>query len=273
MTRYTDDDADERRLQAEIDEELAALGRARAIAVAEIARLTAEQATLGCHPNHICYLYGGTYASRGMTAVNILPLTGFYRLPVGEALDRLTSVVTSDGQGDDLLAAVRTVCMSDYGLERAGFDWLTDQGLTNGKTVDRYWITKPKLGLGQPARLHGLTRKQHHGHRGLYALTLDDLRDRFGRAGDGAQGRTYGELMPSIIDARARYDEDGRRFAAHQRATDRRDWRGKPPLRAQGFLALRTAAARDLGMPASRTRGDAADWLDGNGANVRFRED
>ncbi|MGI4733030.1 MAG: hypothetical protein ACRYFW_14980 [Janthinobacterium lividum] len=288
MTLDLHDDGE--RLRAAVEEQLDLLWRARAIAVAGIGRLAAEQAAVGYHPNHLGYLFGGDYASRGMGAAHMLPLVGWHRLPFETAIDRLKEAGVDHAADGDLLTAVRIACETDQELEAAGFAWLGEVGLLKHGAVDRYWLKKPTLGLGQPARMHGLVREHHDGHRGLYALDLADLRARFSDAAAGAPDTSYGGLLGSVVatggpvlaalgtaamhqDAEARYEADALSFAAHQRSTARRDWRGKPSLSAQGHLARRTADARDLALPTERTRGAAADWLDANGANVRFRED
>lgn len=287
MSFLHDDDGDADRLRSAIGEQLELLGRASAIATAEIGRLAGEQAALGCHPNHLGYLYGGDFAGRGMGTAHILPLAGWHRLPFEEAIDRLAQAGADDG---DLLAALRTVCERDQALEAAGFAWLGELGLLKRGAVDGYWLKRSTLALGQPARLHGLVREHHDGHRGLYALDPADLRDRFAAVAAGALDTSYAGLLRSVIDAggpvlaalgtaavhqdaKRRYHADGRSFAAHQSASTQRDWRGKPALSAQGHLARRTADARGVDLPAERTRGAAADWLDSAGANVRFRGD
>lgn len=282
--------AEGERLRAAIDQQIELLGRTRAIAVAEIARLTAQQAALSYHPNHLGYLYGGDYASRGMGAAHILPLAGLHRLPFKEAIDRLEQTVAADIDNSDLLVAVRVACETDQALEDVGYAWLGEVGLLKRGAIDRYWLKKPTLGLGQPARMHGLVREHHDGHRGLYALQLAEVRERFGDATADAPDTSYGGLLGHVIerggatlaalgaaamlqDAKARYEADCRSFARHQRATERREWRGKPALSTQGHLARRTADARSVDLPAERNRGGAADWLDEIGANIRFREE
>ena len=284
----TNDHDDGSRLLHAVDEQLELLRRAQAIAVADIARLAGTQKALGYHPNHLGYMFGGDFASRGMGAAHILPLAGWHRLPFGTAINRLAD--HDDAGGGDLLAAVRAACESDQSLEAAGFAWLDDVGALKRGAVDHYWLKRPALGLGQPARLHGLDREHHDAHRGLYALDLADLRDRFTTVATGASDTSFGGLLIRAIeaggpvlaalgtavihqDAKQRYQADALSFADYQRATTRREWRFKPPLSAQGHLARRTADARGIKLPAAGTRGGAADWLDETGANIRFRED
>ncbi|WP_419826440.1 hypothetical protein [Sphingomonas sp.] len=49
--------------------------------------------------------------------------------------------------------------------------------------------------------------------------------------------------------------------------------RWKPPLSHQGHLAVTTARALNITLPAARTRGHAANWLDDHDANLRFPQE
>ena len=270
MVFIHDDDDDADRLRSALEERLELLGRARAITLAELGRLAGEHAALGYHPNYLGYLYGGDFASRGMGAAHILPLIGLHRRPFEEAIDRLAQTGVGDAGDGDLLVDLRVACERDQALEEAGFVWLNKLGLLKRGAVDNYWLKRPTLGLGQSARLHGLTREDHDSHRGLYALGRVDLRDRFAAVAPGEQDTSYGGLLRRVIevggpalaalgtaaihqDAKRRYDTDGRSFAAHQRATTRRVWRGKPALSAQGHLARSTADSRGIDLPVERT--------------------
>lgn len=79
-----------------------------------------------------------------------------------------------------------------------------------------------------------------------------------------------GEAM--LLDrAKAAYAEDLAGFARWQREHPGEDgWRRKPATRAQGFLVNRTAATLGIDAPLRMTRGDAFDWLERHGGNLRL---
>jgi hypothetical protein len=73
--------------------------------------------------------------------------------------------------------------------------------------------------------------------------------------------------------ARAAYKAECANFsewAANNPGADQ--WKDKPATRAQWMLIRRTAVALDLDdVPTKLSRGDAHDWLDRNGANIRYK--
>lgn len=72
--------------------------------------------------------------------------------------------------------------------------------------------------------------------------------------------------------ARARYADECRTFEAWQKEhPDETGWRDKPATRAQWMLIWRTIEALNLNdRPERLTRGQAHDWLQEHGANVRL---
>lgn len=273
-------------LIATIDREVA---QHEAIKVTKYARITAldtEQAALGHHPNAAAYRHGGLL--RGMGVAHILAHVGFYRLSYGEAIARLAKA-RDETDADCLIVALAYVCESDPLLEVAGLAWLDAHDLLKHGGLDPFWMKRSKLGLGQPAKLHGLSAADAAAHRGVYTLTPAELHQRFDAVADSPDD-TFGDLLPSVVaaggtelaaigaaateqDAAARYWAKCESFAEHQRATGDRRWRWKPPLSRQGHHAVTIARLKDVPVPAERTRGHAANWLDDNGANPRFRKD
>lgn len=73
--------------------------------------------------------------------------------------------------------------------------------------------------------------------------------------------------------ARARYAEECRTFEAWLKEhPNEKGWRDKPATRAQWMLIWRTVEALKLNdRPERLTRGEAHDWLQEHGANVRLR--
>ncbi len=222
-----------------------------------------------------------------MGAAHIPAHAGFWRLPHGEAIARLADA-RARGDDDCLVTALRSACESDPLLEVAGLAWLGEHQLLKQGALDPFWLKRPLLGLGQPAKLHGLLSHHADAHRGLYTLTPADLGRRFALQAGAASDR-FGDLALHVIeasgvelavigaaaseqDAADRYRADCASFAAHQRAKGDRRWRWKPPVSRQGHLAVTTARVREVAMPSERTRGHAANWLEDQGANLRFRE-
>ena len=283
-----DEPQDYEALIAALNSEIAGAQLRRSDAQAELATLDEEQKALGQHPHYARYRHGGIAAVRDMGFAHILAHAGFYLLRYGEATVRLAE---ARGAIDDdcLILALKLVCESDPLLEVAGLAWLGEQGLLKRGTLDPFWSKRPKLGLGTPAGFHGLTAEDADAHRGLYTLAPSDLHDRF-RAVARTSDNTFGDLLPAVIatggaalaaigaaaseaDAAERYWAKCASFAAHQRANGDRRWRWKPPNSRQGHHAVTIARLNDAYIPAERTRGHAATWLDDNGANPRFRKD
>ena len=54
---------------------------------------------------------------------------------------------------------------------------------------------------------------------------------------------------------------------------EQNEWRGKPMTRRQYFLISRTADHLGIRMPGQMTRGEACDWLESHGGNLRLNRD
>lgn len=278
-------------LIAAVERELADARDARETALVQTAMLDAEQAALGYHPNYTAYVHGGMLAERGFDSQHILSVLGFHTLDWRDAISRLGASGSPDDGEVDLLGRLHRVCASDPMLEVAGERLLLDLGLLKQGRIDPFWLKRPKLGLGQAAKVFGLAPGHADGHRGLYDLTAAAKRCLFDDAATGQSDRRFGALLlPAIIaggaplaaggaaafhrDGEARYRDDCRRFAEHQRRDPSRRWRWKPALSRQGHLAVTTARQTDVAVPTERTRGHAANWLADHDANLRFsRED
>lgn len=83
---------------------------------------------------------------------------------------------------------------------------------------------------------------------------------------------TRGDAL--LLDrARQAYADDLESFRQWQRDNPNQEgWRRKPATRAQGFLVSRTAAALGIDPPRRMTRGDAFDWIDRHGGNLRLND-
>jgi len=271
-----------------IDLQLTELISHRDAGYAAITALDAEQTALGRHPNYTAYAHGGIYADKAFGAGHILALAGFYTLDWSEALDRLEqAAIDADDGPDCLLTRIRHACETDAMLEITGLGWCAERGLLVKGRVNSFWIRRPKLGLGQAAKAYNLMPEQAPAHRGLYALSLTTLRRGFAKAQDGAGDNSFGAMLAPVIgsggakleaigaaalhaDAETRYRADCKAFAEHQAVNPDRSWQRKPPRSRQGHLAVTTARAKAIALPAERTRGGAAHWLDAHDANIRF---
>lgn len=260
----------------------------RAAKEQELESLTGKEAELGYHPNFAAYLAGGMLLAKGFDARHVLSVAGFYALDWRDALERLGA---TDSQQDCRLLGMRLVCDADPLLEIAGLSLFDEMGLLKSGAIDRFWLRRAKLGLGQTAKAFGLTPCHAQGHRGLFKIPIATLYRGFTRISAGREDCRFGALLVPLIesggerlakigaaafhsDAQERYREDCRSFEEHQRRDPDRRWRWKPPLARQGHLAITTAKARNIELPALRTRGLAANWLEDHGANIRFtRED
>lgn len=285
------DPASDEALVETIDQLIAEATAARQTAVDTIATLDAEQAALGHHPHYAAYIMGGMLVERGFAAGHILAVLGTHALDWREVLERLAArPVEADADSADLLLRLRAACEADPMLEVAGEHLAGNLGLLKHGHIDPFWLKRPKFGLGQAALAFELTPDHADGHRGLYALPLAVLRRGFETAAVNSRDQRFGTLLVPVIaaggdrlarvgaaafhrDAETRYHDDCARFAAHQRSHPDRRWRWKPPLSRQGHLAVTTAHAKGIDLPAARTRGNAANWLGDHDANVRFAKE
>ncbi len=283
----SDTPPDDASLLAAIEEELANLDLARSQAQSQFAELGEALKIVDHHPNYTAYVHGGLLADKGFGADHVLAHAGFAALPWREAVGRIETIGDAPHCS---LARIRLICEQDASLEQVGLAWCEGSGLLRKGKVSALWMKRPKLGLGQPAKASGLTPEDAAAHRGIYALEGAIMARAFASVAGGRDDASFGDLLPAVIaqgsdhlhdlgaaalhaDAEARYRDDSRRFAAHQAATTDRGWRGKPPRSRQGHLAVSTAREKGIDLPSERKRGDAATWLKGHNANLRFNGD
>lgn len=278
--------ASDKALVDRIDHLIAEATATRQTAVDAIATLDAEQATLGHHPHYAAYIMGGMLFERGFAAGHILGILGMHACGWREVLTRVAAAPVDEDEAD-LLPRLRAACEADPMLEVAGERFAGELDLLKQGDIDPFWLKRPKFGLGQAAMAFGLEPHHADGHRGLYAVPLDVLRRGFETAAVNQRDQRYGALLLPVIetggeqlarigaaafqrDAEARYRDDCETFAAHQRVNLDRRWRWKPARSRQGHLAVTTARAKHVDLPAARTRGHAANWLGDHDANLRF---
>lgn len=251
------------------------------------ALLEAAPASNPNHPSHAAYAFGGLVIPFGFGAVHILGLIGLLHARAGRV-----ATLCADVERPELLVPIclHALCEQDPAFESDGFDICRDQGLLKRGRVDGFWLKRPKLGLGQAARLLGFQAAHAQAMRGVFTwsgATIGALLARsahayldapFGAAlihlaatDDGRLGRRGAMALHEA--ARDRYFARRAGFEAYSAATADTGWREKPPRSRQGHLAVTTARAKGMALPAVRRRGAAADWLERNGANVRFIEE
>lgn len=275
-------------LVAAVDRRIVEARAARQTAIDEIIALDAEQSRLGHHPHYPAYIMGGMLVEHGFGAGHIAAVLGVHALDWRAVLERMAATPPVHKADEiDLLPRLRNACETDPMLEVTGERLAAELGLLDYDRIDPFWLKRPKFGLGQAALAFGIEPEHANGHRGLYALPVDVLKRGCERVGAGQADQRFGAMLVPLIetggerlariganafhhDAETRYQRDCARFAAHQRKNPDRRWRWKPPLSRQGHLAVTTARALGVEMPAERTRGHAANWLGDHDANLRF---
>lgn len=66
------------------------------------------------------------------------------------------------------------------------------------------------------------------------------------------------------------YHADCARWNAQSEAVKRGAWRERPPTRGQRMLILRTVETLGISLPGKLTRGEAHDWIEAHGGNLRY---
>ena len=70
---------------------------------------------------------------------------------------------------------------------------------------------------------------------------------------------------------KAAYDDESASWLAAAKGKGD-DWRGQPMSSAQRFLIADTARLLEIEIPEAMNRGEAADWLDRNGAHLLYNQ-
>ena len=275
-------------LQSDLSKALADLALDREQIATALANFDNAPDAAECHPNYVAYQCGGVLTGRKFAAAHVPAWIGFNALPIEQAFERITEQSTASC--GCILSSIRKVCESEPELETAGLNWCGEHGLLRNGKLKPFWLKNPKLGLGQPAKTYGLKPGQAEAFRGVFELSPAEMLDAFSFAARSGGDRSFGSVLPAVIaqdcghlqklgaaalhaDAEQRYRDLQRSFAAHEAETSNTSWRSKPPRSRQGHLAVTTASAKCVAVPSARTRGEAAEWLDQHGANLRFNGD
>lgn len=248
------------------------------------ASLAAPTAKTAHHPNHAAYTAGGLLVPFDFGAAQILPLIGLAHVPADVVCAMLAA---TDQRGEHLPVRFKALCIADAALEQQGFAICRDLGLLKRGRIDGFWMKRPKFGLGQWATLSGFTVEQAAAMRGIFTWTGATIGALLARSAHSHLDAPFGAALVHLAatddgrlarrgamalhqTARDRYFARRASFEAYAAATGDTGWREKPPRSRQGHLAATTARVKNLPLPAERRRGDAADWLESHGANVRF---
>ncbi len=145
-----------------------------------------------------------------------------------------------------------------------------------------------KITLGAVLVNAGMRAADADAIAGLLALTAGDFADRYGSVAMARPQANVGEIMLHMIDGGSRelsalglHDAWMRRFAAYSQ--DRAEWlsrdvefrlegawRAAPMTSDQRWLVRVTCRLLDIAMPGHFLRGQAADWLESQGANLNY---
>lgn len=147
-----------------------------------------------------------------------------------------------------------------------------------------------KIALGGVLVTQGLSAIDADALAGMLAFSADQVWADMDELIDTDPFVTFGQAIVLMIDryerdlsARGLYATWLRRLANYDE--DRAEWLGRdaefrlqgawreePMTRDQRWLIRVTCRLRQIDVPGHLARGDAADWLDGRGANMNYRE-
>ncbi len=139
--------------------------------------------------------------------------------------------------------------------------------------------------------LSALDLVAHHSWQldGLLCCSIDDFRARFEAAAQFCDGEKAGRVLvrmlsddPDALDQRGRYAAWRRRYIkyveshrtwlfANPQMREIGKWRSARMTSGQSELVRITASALQIGLPGRLSRGEAHDWLEAQGANIRYR--
>jgi hypothetical protein len=144
-----------------------------------------------------------------------------------------------------------------------------------------------KHALGTQLYAYGLRYTHAAALAGLATLGTSAMLERLAAVA-GRRRTLGGRLLPALRLGFAELDRHGRRsafnrgavayghrcerFAEREAASDDRSWRDAPVTRRQRWTMLDTAILLGVELPACRTRGEAADWLEARGAILKYRQ-
>lgn len=239
------------------------------------------------HPNRSRYALGGVVAAAGMDGDHVLGFAGLLAAPFADVCHWL-----ADAQdGSDERYAWR---VARYAIERhqAACDEI------GRRMVAARQDMKPpgrasdgpdavKYALGMPLYGYGLRYTHVAALAGLGTLDMSVMLERLASV-PGRRRTLGGRLLLALEPGFAELDRRGRRsafnrgavayadrcetFATREAASEDRSWREAPVTRRQRWTMFDTAVALGIALPTCRTCGEAADWLEANGAILKYRQ-
>lgn len=260
------------------------LDRIRVDRAALSASLATSASAVVPHPSYPAYIFGGLLKPFGFDCQHILSMLGLMHEPTASVVARCTALAGPDAP---LAITLHGLCETDARLEVSGLDICREHGLLKRDRIDGFWLKRPALGLGQAAKLFGFEPQHADAMRGVLDLRGAAITDQIAPSAAESKTTVFGAAIFNLAandtgalaiggaaalhaQARDQYFEKRASFEAYIAKTGATAWRSKPPLSRQGHLAVTTAQAKGVPAPAKRQRGAAADWLENNGANIRF---
>lgn len=255
-----------------------------------IAGLAEEQAQLAPHPHHDWFTAGGLAVACGLVSNDIAPLVGWLDQPWTVVCADMRAAAV-DGGSRFLMKHWPIILDTDRTrLANRGLALLRARGQLVDGDLPARWNKHRKFGLGAPFVAVGFRAAMRDAWAGLWTLTIDTLERRCRLAAGADERQRFGSLLLTMVEsdaerlshrgarstflrAQAAYHADCARFADWAAAHPDESWRSKLAKARQGYLVRSTASYRNHSAPSLTGRGEAADWLDRHGANVRFVEE
>ena len=239
------------------------------------------------HPNRSRFALGGVVMAVGMNGDHVLGLAGLLAAPFADACRWLA--VAQDALGERYAWRV-----ARYAIERhqAACDEIgrrmvaARQDMTpRGRASDG--PDAVKYALGVPLYGYGLRYTHAAALPGLGTLGMPAMIERLASV-PGRHRTLGGRLLLALEPGFAELDRRGRRsafnrgavayadrcetFATREAVSEDCSWRAAPVTRRQRWTMVDTAIVLGIALPTCRTCGEAADWLEANGAILKYRQ-
>ena len=239
------------------------------------------------HPNRSRYALGGVVAAAGMDGDHVLGFAGLLAAPFADVCRWLADA--QDGSEERYAWRV-----ARYAIERhqAACDEIGRRMVVarqdmkpRGRASDG--PDAVKYALGMPLYGYGLRYTHASALAGVGTLGMSVMLERLASVA-GRRRTLGGRLLLALEPGFAELDRRGRRsafnrgavayadrcetFATREAASEDRSWREAPVTRRQRWTMFDTAVALGIALPACRTCGEAADWLEANGAILKYRQ-
>ena len=226
------------------------------------------------HPNFDRYVFGGDAMAAGLKAEDAASLSELLAADASEA----GSIILKAASGRDDIYVLRLFPSILGGSH--------DVSLSEEEGADP---DEDKLVLGHVFYDAGLRSEHAAPLMGLWSLgatrflqRLEDARTTYGSMSLGLALTTIVAADDGVLARRgttARHNRAANRYFARRAAwlaageqVHAGTWRSRPAKLRQGQLIITTARQLCINIPEGLARGAAADWLEDEGANLRFRD-